>query len=62
MEHSPQPSFLAELDRRQNEVISELDRLNEAIEQVLEDWNRTSEAELAAVDSGEEGTLELVSA
>lgn len=38
--YSEPANFLQDLDRRQNDVIRELDQLNDRIDQVLVDWNR----------------------
>ena len=38
--HSEPANFLQDLDRRQNDVIRELDELNDKINQVLIEWNR----------------------
>ncbi len=35
----PELTLLADLDRRQNEVINELDRLNETVLQAIQAWS-----------------------
>lgn len=37
-------NLLEEIERRQDEVIAELDALNDRIEGLLRDWNRREEA------------------
>ena len=44
-QNSEPANFLRDLDRRQNDVIRELDALNDQIEKVLVDWNREEHGE-----------------
>lgn len=43
--HSEPANFLQDLDRRQNDVIKELDALNDRINDVLVEWNRQESGE-----------------
>jgi len=45
---APALSFLEELDARQNELLDELERLNNRIEQVISEWSAGKEPEDAS--------------